>query len=123
MSTEYYDLCMSTIKNNQYEADEISASGLTVTRAEWVNAPMVQECFMNLECRYSWEKEIVEGDDHVIICLEVLGAHIDDAYLDDKTGDRGILYNIHYPLNPENIGQTAHDYVGILQKKIDAGAY
>ena len=78
---------------------------------------------MNLECRYSWEKEIVEGDDHVIICLEVLGAHIDDAYLDDKTGDRGILYNIHYPLNPENIGQTAHDYVGILQKKIDAGAY
>ena len=123
MSTEYYDLCMSTIKNNQYEADEISASGLTVTRAEWVNAPMVQECFMNLECRYSWEKEIVEGDDHVIICLEVLGAHIDDAYLDDKTGDRGILYNIHYPLNPENIGQTAHDYVGILQKKIDDGAY
>ena len=123
MSTEYYDLCMSTIKNNQYEADEISASGLTVTRAEWVNAPMVQECFMNLECRYSWEKEIVEGDDHVIICLEVLGAHIDDAYLDDKTGDRGILYNIHYSLNPENIGQTAHDYVGILQKKIDAGAY
>ena len=78
---------------------------------------------MNLECRYSWEKEIVSGDDHVIICLEVLGAHIDDAYLDDKTGDCGILYNIHYPLNPENIGQTAHDYVGILQKIIDAGAY
>ena len=123
MSSDAYDSCMSTIQNNQYEADEITAAGLTAVSAEWVKAPMVQECFMNLECRYSWEKAIVDGDNHVIVCLEVLGAHIDDAYLEDKTGEHGILYNIHYPLNPENIGKTAHDYVGIIQKIKDAGEY
>ena len=53
---------------------------------------------MNLECNLAWEKEIVPGDDHVILCLEVLGAHIDEDYLADK---------------------TAHDYAGVLQKKID----
>lgn len=34
-----------------------------------------------------------------------------------------IMYNIHYPLDPEHIGKTAHDYAGVLQKKIDVGEY
>ena len=122
-SAEYHSLCMATIQNNQFDTDEITSSGLTVTKAEWVNAPVVKECFMNLECEYVWEKEVVSGDDHVMICLEVIGAHIDEKYLSDKTGDNGLLYNIHYPLNPESVGKTAHDYVGIIQKKIDVGEY
>ena len=66
---------MATIQNNQYEADEITASGLNAENASWVNAPMIRECFMNLECKYAWEKEIVPGDDHVILCLEVVGVN------------------------------------------------
>ncbi len=123
MSAAYFDQCMATIKNNAPEADEISASGLTPCPAAWTDAPMVEECFMNLECRYQWEKEIVPGDDHVMVCLEVIGAHIDDAYLADKTGDQGLLYNIHHPQNPEKTEKTAHDYAGIIQKKIDMGEY
>jgi hypothetical protein len=49
--------------------------------------------------------------------------HIDEDHLADKTGDNGIMYNIHYPLDPEHIGKTAHDYAGVLQKKIDVGEY
>ena len=44
---------------------------------------MVAECFMNLECKYLWEKEIVQGDDHVMICLEVVGGHIEKDYIED----------------------------------------
>ena len=84
---------------------------------------MVRECFMNLECRYAWEKEIVPGDDHAMICLEVIGAHIDETYLADKTGEKGLLYNIHYQLNPEHIEKTNHDYAGVIVKKIDMGEY
>ena len=122
-SAEYHQACMDTIRNNQYEADEITASGLTVEPAAWVNAPMVRECFMNLECTFVWEKEIVPGDDHALICLEVAGAHIDEAYLADKMGEDGLLYNIHYPMNPEKVGKTGHDYAAVLQKKIDVGEY
>ncbi|MBQ8139005.1 MAG: flavin reductase family protein [Lachnospiraceae bacterium] len=123
MSAEYHAACMSTIKNNQYEEDEITASGLTIEKASWVNAPMVQECFMNLECKLKWEKEIVPGDDHAMLCLEVIGLHIDENHLPDRTGENGILYNIHYQVNPENVGKTAHDYAGVLQKKIDVMEY
>ena len=123
MSAEYHAACMATIKNNAFEADEIAASGLTAEPADWVDAPMVQECFMNLECRYAWEKEIVPGDDHVMVCLEVIGVHIDESRLADKTGDQGLLYNIHYPMNPEHVGKTGHDYAAVLTKKIDVAEY
>ena len=123
MSADSHAACMATIRNNTFEADEITASGLTVEKADWVNAPMVKECFMNLECKYVWEKEIVPGDDHVMICLEVLGLHIDEDHLKDRTGEQGLLYNIHYQMNPENVGKTAHDYAAVLQKKIDVMEY
>ncbi|MBR6030232.1 MAG: flavin reductase family protein [Clostridia bacterium] len=123
MSTECYDACMATIRNNADEADEITAAGLTAEPARWVHAPMVKECFMNLECRYVWEKEIVPGDDHVLLCLEVLGIHIDEARLGETAGEQGILYNIHHPVNPESGQKTAHDYAGVLVKKIDIGEY
>ena len=123
MAAEYHAACMATIKRNAFEADEIAEAGLTVEAARWVDAPMVKECFMNLECRYVWAKEIVPGDDHALVCLEVLGGHIDEAHLSDRTGDQGILYNIHYQIDPERIGKTAHDYAGVLIKKIDVGEY
>ena len=123
MSSEYHSACMATIQNNQFDADEITASGLTAEPALWINAPMVRECFMNLECEYLWEKEIVPGDDHVMICLEVVGVHISEDHLAEKTGDKGILYNVHYAVNPEKVGRTAHDYAAVLQKKIDVGEY
>lgn len=122
-SADRYDACMSTIRHNEAETDEINAAGLTSDPAKWVNAPIVRECFMNLECHYMWEKEIVPGDDHVMICLEVIGAHIDEEYLAEKTGEAGILYNIHYQLNPEKVEKTNHDYAGVILKKIDMGEY
>ena len=123
MSAEVHSACMATIHNNDFEKDEITASGLTAEKADWVNAPMVKECFMNLECRYEWEKEIVPGDDHVMVCLEVLGVHIDESHMADRTGEQGILYNVHYQMNPEHVMKTGHDYAAVLQKKIDVMEY
>ena len=123
MSQKHHTACMATIRHNGFDDDEIASSGLTAEPALWVNAPMVKECFMNLECRYLWEKEIVPGDDHAMICLEVIGAHIEEEYLADKTGEKGLLYNIHYPIDPEHVTGTAHDYAGVLLKTIDVGEY
>ena len=86
------------------------------TMQSWVEAPMVAECFMNLECRYLWEKEIVPGDDHVMICLEVVGGHIEKDYMEDMFGDKGVLYNVHYPINPEDVKEKGCDYVAALKK-------
>lgn len=123
MSADFFGKSMDTIKNNQYEADEITQSGLTVEKAEKVDAPMVAECFMNLECEYVWEKDIIPGDDHTMICLEVVNVHIDEQHLDNRTEESGILYNIHHPINPETFSGKAHDYAGIIKPIIDAGEY
>jgi len=37
------------LENNQFETDEITASGLTVEKAIKVNAPRIKECFLNIE--------------------------------------------------------------------------
>ncbi len=35
----------------------------------------------------------------------------------------GLLYNIHYQMNPEHVMKTGHDYAAVLQKKIDVMEY
>lgn len=127
MSADLYDKCMSTCRNNGFETDEIKNAGLTPAHAEMVNAPMINECFMNLECRFKWEKEIAEGDDYVLVCLEIICIHIDERHLEEndlgRTGETGILYNIHHPINPESFKGTAHDYIGAVKKIRDYNEY
>ena len=127
MSTDLYDKCMSTIRHNRFDEDEIAAAGLTAVKADMVNAPMIGECFINLECRFRWEKEIAEGDDSVLMCLEVVNVHMDERHLDEndlgRAGRTGILYNIHHPIDPERFAGTAHDYVGVVEKIRDYAEY
>ncbi len=85
-SEEIYDLCLSTIRNNEFSADEISLSGLTSEKASMVNAPRIKECFLNLECRYLWEKEIKEGDTQVVICLEIINICAEESRLNELKG-------------------------------------
>lgn len=127
MSADLYDKCMATIQHNDFETDEIAAAELTARRAGMVNAPLIEECFMNLECAFRWEKEISVGDDSVLACLEVLNVQIDERHLDEgdlgRTGETGILYNIHHPINPETFSGTAHDYLGVVKKIRDYCEY
>lgn len=126
-SLDVYDKCSATIANNGYDNDEIALSGLTSVQASIVNAPMIEECFLNLECRYLWEREIVEGSTHVLMCLEVVNICVEEKYLDEaaqgRYGEEGYLYNIHYPVNPENFDGRSHDWLGTLKKTRDMGEY
>lgn len=126
-STDVYDRCLDTIDNNQWEADEITTSGLTVEFATTVNAPRIKECFLSLECRYLWEREITEGSSHVLMCFEVSNICMDEAHLDESVqgryGASGYLYNVHYPVNPETYNGKSHDYIAVLKKVRDMGEY
>ena len=126
-SLHWYNKCSDTIKNNGFDNDEITVSGMTAEQASIVNAPLIKECFLNLECRYLWEREIIEGSSHVLICLEVINIHADENALDEKLqgryGDSGYLYNVHYPINPENFNGKSHDWIATLNKKKDMGEY
>ena len=41
---------------------------------------------------------------------------IDKDYMEDMFGDKGVLYNVHYPINPEDMKEKGCDYVAALRK-------
>jgi flavin reductase (DIM6/NTAB) family NADH-FMN oxidoreductase RutF len=118
-SSDIYDKCSATIRNNGYEDDEITQSGLTIEPAQTVNAPRVAECFLNLECELLWEKEHFAGSRDVTICLQVKHTAMDSAYYDEdqkgRYGKTGYIYNIHSPRNPDT-GQVYETSLGALEK-------
>jgi flavin reductase (DIM6/NTAB) family NADH-FMN oxidoreductase RutF len=126
-SADIYDTCTDTIDNNGVDDDEITKSGLTAEPAVAVNAPRIKECFMHLECRYLWEKELNEGDNNTLMCFEILHVSVDEAHVDEaklgRYGETGLLYNVHYPVNPEGFSGKSQDYIAVLQKLRGSGEY
>ena len=74
--------CFDTIKNNGFDTDEITASGLTAEKAESVNAPRIKECLLNIECTYLWEHKLTpDNPDLVVVALKAVGICADDKYV------------------------------------------
>ncbi len=121
-SKENFLKCMATIQNNNFEEDEITRAGLTAEPAAKVNAPRVKECFLNLECKYMWEKDLIPGGDHVVMCVKIVNICMDEEHYNTakkgRYGETGYLYNIHSPRNPDT-GEMMDTCVGIIQKFAD----
>jgi flavin reductase (DIM6/NTAB) family NADH-FMN oxidoreductase RutF len=117
-SRDIYDRCIKTIGNNQFDADEITAAGLTAEKAAKVNAPRIKECFLNIECELLWEHDLYEGVNGVTVALKAVNICMDsDRYDQSKRGrygKTGYLYQIDQPTNPET-GEIAPVGVGTLQ--------
>ena len=118
-SKDIFLKCMETVKNNGFDDDEITLSGLTALKASKVNAPIIKECFLNLECELAWEKDLSENGSHAVLCLKIVNVWMDESCFDEKQrgryGENGYLYNIHSPRNPVT-GEASDTYVGILEK-------
>lgn len=116
-SNDIYDRCIKTIGNNEFETDEITASGLTAETAAKVNAPRIKECFLNIECEYLWEQELFEGSTEVAVGLRAVNICMDDQYFNQsklgRYGKTGFLFQIDQPANPET-GEITPFGPGIL---------
>ena len=116
-SKDVFMKCMASIEKNGYDNDEIIACGLTAEPASEVDAPMIKECFLNLECELEWTRELVEGRDLHVFCAKVVGIHMDDEHYDleklGRYGETGYMYNIHRPINPDT-GSFIETRVGFI---------
>lgn len=117
-SSDIYDRCIKTIGNNQFEADEITVSGLTAEKASKVNAPRIKECFLNIECEFLWEHELCGGSEEVTVALKAVSLCMDSERYDQsklgRYGEAGYLYQIDQPTNPET-GETTPISYGTLE--------
>lgn len=115
LTAENYKRCYLTIANNGYDTDELDVTGLRSKPATKINAPIVEDCPLNLECEYVWEKEISENSAYVVLCVKIVNIHMDDSlYKQGRYGENGYLYNIHSPLDPET-GKRDDTAVGIIK--------
>lgn len=118
-SNDIYDQCVKTISNNQFETDEITASGLTAEKAGKVNAPQIKECFLNIECEYLWEHELFVGSKEVAIAVRAVNICMDSEHYDQtklgRYGKNGFLFHIDQPTNPET-GEITPFSPGILEQ-------
>ena len=117
-SVDIYDRCIKTIGNNRFETDEITASGLTAEKALRVNAPRIKECFLNIECEYLWEHALFEGSHEVAVALKTVHICMDSEHYDQsklgRYGEKGYIYQIDQPTNPETGESTRINY-GVLE--------
>jgi len=111
-SSDLYNRCLETCKNNQYETDEITASGLTAEKAVVINAPRIAECFLNIECEYLWEQQNFEQSDKIVIGLRAVHICMDSNRYDQSKLGRysktGYMYNIYGSCNPDT-GEASED--------------
>ena len=117
-SGDIFDLCKKTIENNQFETDEITASGLTAEKAAVVNAPRIAECFLNIECEFLWEQQNFENSNNVVIALKAVHFCMDSDRYNQKAlgryGKTGYLYNLNAPSNPDT-GEAGADGIGVIE--------
>ncbi len=118
-SRDIYNKCVATVRNNAFEDDEITRSGLTSEMAVSVDAPRIRECFLNIECEYLWDREHFEGSRDVTVALRATHICMDVTRCDEsqlgRYGETGYMYNIHSPRNPET-GEVLPDCFGALEK-------
>lgn len=61
--------------------DKFKETGLTPVPAQYIQAPLIEESPVNIECRVTEVKEL--GSHHMFLA-EVLAVHIDENYLDES---------------------------------------
>lgn len=117
-SADIYEKCIATVRNNEYDADEITKSGLTAESAVTINAPRVKECFLNMECELLWERPMYEGSHHSTLALRTKHITMDSDYYDEnikgRYGKTGFIYNIHSPRNADT-GECMGDKLGVIE--------
>lgn len=64
------------------EVDKFTEAGLTLMNSKKISAPLILECFLNVECKVL--QQFVTGDHTVFVAEPVAGYVDDDVYVEGK---------------------------------------
>ena len=93
------------------DVDKFEKLGLTKEKADFVQAPMIAESPVSIECRV---KQVMELGSHDLFLADVLAVHADEAYMDE---------NKKFRLNDADLLVYSHgEYLG-LGKKLGTFGY
>lgn len=93
------------------DEDKFAAAGLTKGEAEKINAPIIMESPVNLECRVV---NVLELGSHDMFLAEVVNVQVSDEYMDEKGG---------FHLNDANLLAYSHGEYYTLGEKLGTFGY
>lgn len=122
MSSEYYDQCIASIRNNGEDSDEAAANGFTIEAAKTIKAPRLKEAFATLECTLVSSTDLSGKGINAMIIGRVRHAAVEESHkdVDSVSGEGGFMFNIHCPKDPKT-GIGAESGLAVLKtiRKID----
>lgn len=95
-----YDAAVFCGSKSGKDFDKFEECGLTAIQASKIDAPMIKECPINLECKTT---QIVNVGVHDLFIAEVVAVHIDESVLDENDrfdADKADLF-VYLPLNAQ----------------------
>ncbi len=96
----YYDKLTNTINNNDYEADEFKTGCFTLEKAKTINAPVIKEAFMNIECKLKEINDLSGAGITAMVTGEVQHISVDEEYAqgyDKRYGKDGFMMLVPAP--------------------------
>ncbi len=102
ISPNYYEACVSTIRSNSEDEDELAAAGLTPETSSVVKVPRIKEAFLSYECKLCSHTDLSGKGIITMVVGQVVNAAIEGEH--DKAGeicgDDSFMYYVHAPKNP-----------------------
>ncbi len=119
---KYYDKLVDTINKNQFEADEFEIGGFTIEKAAKINAPLISESFMNMECTLDDIRDLSGAGITAMITGRVRRVAVDESYASGykrHNGEEGYMLLVPSPQNLIT-GQPNLSAIAVLDiKKFD----
>ncbi len=87
------------------DMDKLSLMGLTVSPSQFVSAPLIEECPVNLECKVT---QILPLGSHEMFLAEILAVHVEEHLIDasgklhlERANLIGFSHGEYYQLGPK----------------------
>lgn len=97
-----YNRLVDTINHNDYEADEFQVGSFSLSDAKTINAPAIQEAFINMECTLKNVQDLSGAGVAAMVIGEVQHISVDEDYArgyEKRYGKDGFMMLIPSPQN------------------------
>lgn len=96
----YYDRLVKTIHSNHMEDDEFQIGGFTMEAANAINAPLIAEAFMNVECKLEQVQDLSGAGITSMVIGKVAHISVSEEYAqgyENRYGKEGFMMLVPAP--------------------------
>lgn len=100
LPVSYYDRLVKTIHSNHMEDDEFQVGGFTMEAANAINAPLIAEAFMNVECKLEQVQDLSGAGISSMVIGKVAHISVSEEYAqgyENRYGKEGFMMLVPAP--------------------------